>query len=252
MLVTDGRKPVAGLSASDFEVRDSGVVQSVQVVDAADVPLNVVLALDVSGSASGSRREDLVAASQVLLDGLHADDRVALTTFSHAVLPRVELTGDFAAIRRELLKASPAGRTSILDAVYVALTGTLAQPGRSLVVVCTDGSDISSWLTIDEVVESANRSNAVIYAVTASDTRRVGPLEELARVTGGEVLRARAGADLRAALGRILRDFRSRYVLAYTPTGVQSGGFHRLDVRVKRRGLTVQARPGYVGSGDVR
>jgi hypothetical protein len=54
-----------------------------------------------------------------------------------------------------------------MDAAYVALTTTLAQAGRSLVVVCTDGADTSSWLEPQEVLESAKRSNAVLYAVTA-------------------------------------------------------------------------------------
>jgi hypothetical protein len=55
VLVTDGRKPVAGLTAQDFELRDNGIRQSIQLVDAADVPLHVVLALDVSASTTGSR-----------------------------------------------------------------------------------------------------------------------------------------------------------------------------------------------------
>ncbi len=58
VLVTDGKKPVAGLTGRDFEVRDNGVLQAVEVVDAAEVPLNVVLALDTSGSTAGARRAD--------------------------------------------------------------------------------------------------------------------------------------------------------------------------------------------------
>ena len=72
-----------------------------------------------------------------------------------------------------------------------------------------------------------------------SDNWRRGPvrLDAIAEASGGEVLRD--------TFRRILQAFRSRYILAYTPTGVAAGGFHRLDVRVKRRGLTVKARPGY-------
>ena len=139
-----------------------------------------------------------------------------------------------------------------MDGVYVALTATLAQTGRSLVVVCTDGRDTSSWLRPEEVLESAKRSNAVIYAVTSADARRVSSLEELTDATGGDMLRVASSADLRGAFQKILQEFRSRYILAYTPTGVPSGGFHRLDVRVKRRGLTVKARPGYIGVDPAR
>lgn len=252
MLVTDGRRPVAGLTARDFEVRDNGVVQSIELVNAADVPLNIVLAFDTSASTEGQRQRDLIAAVDVLLDRLKPADRVALTTFSHAVTPKIALTTDLARVRGQLLQVTPSGRTAVMDGVYVALTTTLAQSGRSLVLVYTDGSDVSSWLRTEDLLESARRSNAVIYAVTSADARRVSALENLADATGGEILRVRSSADLRNSFDGILQDFRSRYILAYTPSGVPSSGFHRLDVRVKPRGLTVKARPGYIGMESAR
>jgi VWFA-related protein len=252
VLVTEGRKPVPGLTAQDFELRDDGVPQSVQLVDAADVPLNVVLALDTSASTAGAGHADLIAASEALVDGLKPQDRAALITFNQGVVPRVPLTADKAVIGAALRQMTPVGRTSVMDASYVALTTTLAEPGRSLVVVCTDAADISSWLRPEDVVESAKRANAVVYAVTSSDARRTGPLEGLTRATGGDVLRVRSSTDLRRSFASILQEFRSRYILAYQPSGVPTGGFHRLDVRVKRRGLDVTARPGYVGAEPVK
>jgi len=249
-LVTDGRRPVPGLTAADFEVRDNGVLQTVEVVDAGDVAVNAVLALDTSASTRGKRRQDLVAAGEALLDDLHSIDRAALTTFSHAVAPRIALTSDLHAVRAQLRGIQPEGQTAILDAAYTALTMTLAQSGRSLVIVCTDGSDTSSWLQPGDVIEAAKRSNAVLYAVTAADGRRSPALADVAAATGGHVLPVKSSADLASAFRRILDEFRSRYVIAYTPEGVRPGGFHTLDVRVKRRGLTVKARPGYVGVGD--
>ena len=148
---------------------------------------------------------------------------------------------------------TPYGETAIMDGVYAALTATLAQTGRSLVVVCTDGYDTASWLQPDEVIESAKRSNAVIYAVTSADARaRLAPERSDGRDrrtdAGGRVERGISTG----AFQRILRDFRSRYVLAYTPRGVSAEGFHRLDVRVKRRGLTVRARPVTSETGPAR
>ena len=246
VLVADGRKPVAGLAVQDFELRDNGVLQSIQLVDAHDIPLNVVLALDTSASTTGKRHADLMAASAVLLDELREGDQAALTTFSHAVVPLLAPTTDLAAVRRRLQTITTAGRTAVMDAVHVALMQTIAQPGRSLVVVCTDGSDVSSWLRPEDVIESARRSSAVIYGVATANGRHVAPLESVAEATGGEVL-IESSDDLRGAFRRIVQDFRSRYILAYTPEGVEAGGFHRLDVRIKRRGLSVKARPGYIG-----
>jgi hypothetical protein len=50
---------------------------------------------------------------------------------------------------------------------------------------------------------------------------------------------------LTATLGSIVAEFRVRYLISYTPAGV-GHGWHRLDVRVKGRRLTVNARPGYL------
>jgi VWFA-related protein len=252
VLVTDGRHPVAGLTAADFELRDNGVLQTIDIVDTSDIPVNAVLALDTSSSTAGQRQKDLVAASEALLDGLKKDDRAALTTFSHVMAPGIGLTSDLGEIRAALRRIEPDGETAIMDGAYVALTATLAQTGRSLVVVCTDGYDTSSWLQPGEVLESAKRSNAVIYAVTAAKARRRSPLQDLTDATGGQMLEVTSSADLRGAFQRILQDFRSRYILAYSPQGVSVEGFHRLEVRVKRRGLTVKARPGYVGIAPAR
>jgi VWFA-related protein len=247
-LVTNGHTPVAGLTAEDFELRDNGVPQAIKLVDGAALPLNVVLALDVSDSVTGTRQQDLIAAGEALLDGLTPIDRAALTTFSHAVQSRIPLTANLTSIRQALHQFKPSGRTAVLDGVYVALASTLTQPGRSLVVVCTDGSDVSSWLRTQDVIQIATGSNAVIYAVVSRDHSHASSLEALTDASGGELLRVASSAALRAAFRQILETFRSRYVLAYTPTGVPPGGFHRLDVRMKRRGLTVKARPGYLGT----
>jgi VWFA-related protein len=67
----------------------------------------------------------------------------------------------------------------------------------------------------------------------------------LTRETGGTVLRAATGADLSATFRRVLEDFRSAYVLYYNARGVDRGGFHELEVKVRREGATILARRGY-------
>jgi VWFA-related protein len=252
VLVSKGSRYVSGLTAADFELRDNGVPQRVDVIDPSDLPLNAVLAFDMSASTSGQRLTDLLAASQTLLAGLRPADRAALTTFNHVVSIRVPLTTDLAPVKTALATIRPSGDTAIMDGVYVALVETLSEPGRSLVVVCTDGRDTASWLDPEEVLESAKRSSAVVYVVAAGRARRWRALADLADVTGGHTIEIQSDRDLAREFARILEDFRSRYVLTFVPTGVTEGGFHRLDVRVVRRGLTVKARPGYIGRGVIK
>src|SRR5688572_8112269 len=246
VLVTNGRMPVGGLTPADFELRDNGVLQSIEAIDASG-PINVVLALDVSASTEGKRQADLRRASEALMAGLVPGDRAAVTTFSHAVSARTALTEDFAAVRASLSRIRPSGETAVMDGIFVALMTTQAQPGRSLLVVCTDGYDTASWLTSAEVLEAAKRSNAVIYAVTAAEGGAQSDLRELTDATGGQTFKVASSADLTETFQRVLSDFRSRYVLTFTPRDVDPGGMHRLDVRVQRPNLTVKARPGYVG-----
>ena len=58
VLVTDGRSPIAGLTAADFELTDNGTPQTVEQIYVEQLPLNVVMVLDTSGSvrASGCAR----------------------------------------------------------------------------------------------------------------------------------------------------------------------------------------------------
>jgi len=247
VLVTEGGRPVGGLTAQDFELRDNGVPQTLDVVDGADVPINTVLALDTSLSTTGKRQSDLIRAGEALLARLRPSDRAALSTFNHAAIPTVSLTSDLAAIRTALGSITPSGETSVMDGAYVALTATLGQPGRTLVLVCTDGFDTWSWLRPDDVLEAARRASVVIYGVTSSDARRDAGLKSITDATGGHILQVKSSAELTAAFQRILEDFRNRYILAYSPSGVSADGFHTLDVRVRRPGASVKARPGYTG-----
>jgi hypothetical protein len=70
-------------------------------------------------------------------------------------------------------------------------------------------------------------------------------LGALADETGGRVVSADRESRLPATLLAIVKEFRERYVVSYTPTGVAAGGWHAIDVRVKGRNLTVRARRGY-------
>jgi VWFA-related protein len=223
------------------------VLQTIDVAIASDLPLNAVLAFDTSASINGKRRRDLIEAGGTFLDGLQPVDRASLFTFSRDVAQRVPPTADFAAVREELDRIAPGGQTSVMDGVYAALTATLARTEPALVLVCTDGTDTSSWLEPREVLEAAKRSNAVIYAVTSADARISTSLADLANATGGQALPVKSSAELGTTFRRILQEFRSRYILTYSPVGVRAGGFHALNIRVKRRGLVVRARPGYVG-----
>ena len=245
VLVKDRGQVVRGLGPQDFEVRDEGVLQDIDLVRLEQVPLNVILGLDVSQSVTGERLEHLLAASNTLLDRLNGDDRAALLTFSHAVRLRQELTGDIARVREALDAVEPIGQTSLVDGTSAAIALSGSDVGRSLLIVFSDGVDTSSFLSSEIVLQSARRADVVTYGVAVRS--RISPkfLRELGELTGGSVIEIESTKDLSQTFLRVLDEFRQRYLLSFTPRGVPTTGWHRLEVRVKGRRGTVSARAGY-------
>jgi VWFA-related protein len=86
----------------------------------------------------------------------------------------------------------------------------------------------------------------VVHPATSMRGRgSIAFLRELARQTGGDVIEVESTRDLRGRFQRILEEFRQRYLISYTPRGVERGGWHDVAVRVKGRSATVRTRPGY-------
>jgi VWFA-related protein len=247
VLVTENGRPVRGLTPDDFEVLDNGVRQRVDLASFEQIPLNVVLALDMSASLQGLRLGHLQTAGKRVLDGLKSGDRAALVTFSHVVVPSQGLTENLDRVRTALDQARGEGLTSLIDATHAGMLLGESDVGRSLLIVFSDGVDTSSWLTADAVLETARRGDVVVYGVEIGE-RRASFSRDLSAATGGRVFAIESTTDLSAAFARILEEFRMRYLISYSPQGVSSAGWHRLEVRVKNRGVTVQARPGYFGS----
>ena len=245
VLVTDRGRPVPGLTAEDFEVKDEGVVQSVRVVDADATPVNLMIALDSSASLSADRLDRLRAACRALVAKLRPDEPAGLLTFSHVVTQAQPRTVDRELLNKALSSVNAWGDTALIDATSAALSMTEEGAGRGLLVVFSDGVDTTSWQSAEAVIRSARRFETVLYAVSVAPPGRSPEfLRDVASATGGKVFEVESNDRLENAFVQILDEFRQRYLLAYTPT-VAKRGFHTLEVRVKRRGVTVRARPGY-------
>jgi len=245
VLVTAGGQPVRGLTVDDFEVSDNGVRQTLDLASFEQIPLSVVLALDASASLSAPQLDDLRSAGRAVLAALKNDDQAALVTFTELVSLEQALTGDAAAVESALGRVDPDGGTALVDGVYSAVTIADASRGRGLTIVFSDGLDTASWLTKEQVIEAARRSDVVVYGVGTGRTE-TDFLSDITDDTGGRLLQIDSTANIRDRFLAILAEFRERYVLSYTPRGVAHSGWHRLDVRIKGRRATVRARPGYM------
>jgi VWFA-related protein len=243
--VTDRGNVIRGLQPGDFEIRDNGVAQTVDLVSFQQIPLNVILALDTSASVSGDRLDDLQKACRALLDRLTKDDKAALLTFSNVVLLRERLTPDIARVRDTLEDVAPLGETSLVDGTHAATLLAGDDGARNLLIVFSDGLDTASWLAPDRVLESARRADIVVYSASSRDAEDSKFLDDLGKLTGGGLIKIASTKDLSATFLRILEEFRNRYLLSYSPTGVAKDGWHRLEVRLKNRRAAIRARAGY-------
>ena len=261
-LVLDGGRPVAGLGAGDFTVKDNAAVQTIAVRALARQPIDVAIALDVSTSVRGERLERLRQAAGTLVGLLTMQDRATLVTFDHQLTlgPRDasphELNARLAAI-------VAGGRTSLIDAVTTALVWGGGRERPMLILAFSDGRDTSSWTRADQALALARSSDAVVDAVVTGEllptsTARIDRgnmlaaltpnerfLADLAAQTGGRVRDGEPGAGLAGAFRDALEQFRGRYEISYTATSKEPG-WHAIDVRVPgRRGASVHARRGY-------
>jgi Ca-activated chloride channel homolog len=262
-LVTDDGRPIAGLTADDLILTDNGAPQTIRVRPLGRDPIDVAIALDVSGSLQGARLERLRASALAFVGLLGPDDRATLLTFDHAVSlgPRDVGAGELEARLKTL---GSQGRTSLVDAITAALVWGTGRERPMLVLVFSDGRDTASWTRADQALALARRSGAVVEVVVAGDlvpvrttqrlrvdaTRRPPSaderfLGELTLATGGRVRNGDAGEGLGGAFKASLDQFRARYEIAYEPTNKEPG-WHAVEIQVKgRRGLAIHARRGY-------
>jgi VWFA-related protein len=261
VFVTDADRPVVGLTASDFELRDNGVRRSVDLVTVESLPLTTFLVLDASGSVDGEKLLRLQGAARALLGGLRSGDEAALVTFDEEVRVRVPPTSDRLRLERAVGGILPMGSTALYDALY---SGTLlaSSRGRSLLVLFTDGEDNLSWLDAVQVRRVLLESNVLVQAVGIVPTEDRPPhpgshddgqaeapylrtLRHLAEVTGGRFWAASAPDRLAEAFLAILEAMKTRYVLRFEPGAVRQEGLHRLEVGLVRRKGKVQSRKAY-------
>lgn len=255
---------VGSLRKEDFQVLDNGVPQELAVFDRyTEHPLSVSLLVDTSASTAKELRYELDSALRFvksLFSGGNPEDALSLYSFNYAVTLQSSFTRRHARIEQELRSLRPTGGTSLYDAVYWASQYLEDRPGRHAIVVVTDGGDTTSAKSFHQALEAAQLADAVIYSIlvmpiTNDAGRNIGgenALATMAARTGGRVFAPTVGPDLDRAFSEILLDLRTQYLLGFYPKNLPptKERFHRLEVRVRRPGLQVQARNGYYGDSS--
>jgi len=155
-------------------------------------------------------------------------------------------------MRRDIWEVRGEVSLSALEALVTYLGGL--GDGRKSVLFVSQGPTVGRFRAesdqrIEAVLRAANRGNVTIHAF---DPRPLGrapfggatTLARLAAETGGRRIVNVNEPD--RLLAQTVADASAYYLLGYEPERpVEDGGFRRIDVRVKRRGLDVRSRRGY-------
>ncbi len=159
---TGARSP-ANLKAEDFVVFEDGVRQKVENFAATDVPFNVALLIDTSGSTK-DETDLLKKAAKRFLNEMRPQDRLAIIELNQRVTVLEELTADRDKLEHAIDFLQPGTGTAFYDALQITLEDVLKKvDGRKAIIALTDGVDSTGGATYDEILPELEKARVTAY-----------------------------------------------------------------------------------------
>ncbi|HVA01032.1 MAG TPA: VWA domain-containing protein [Terriglobia bacterium] len=258
---------VNNLTQNDFRVLEDGQPQQLSVFSHADIPVTMGIDIDDSGSMR-DKRQAVSAAALTFVKTSNPQDQVFVVNFNDVYY--LDTPGNFASnmgeLKAALSKIDSRGGTALYDALYASLDHLkLGNRDKKALLVITDGEDNASRYSFGELMQYAQKSNAVIYCIGLLGEERPGGLfklhgggakraakilKDLAQATGGQAYFPKSLDQVEPTCVRIARDIRNQYTLGYYPTNAKKDGSFR-SVQLELEGqyahdhYQVRTRPGY-------
>ena len=268
---------IAGLRAEDFEAIVAGDPVAISRVSTAPADLSIVLIVDASASQPLKRYEINAALAGQWLPGLSTADRVRIGVLATPLTLSAWLPSDprvSAGLVRPLIERAGSEPSPLWDAAHMAIEALAGQTAPKMIVMLSDGRSNANVRGLDDVADRALTDGVAISVVSEGGERllaqgadaaaRIRPdasLEWLADQTGGVfVPDGVARRSLRPQqdpfayvrelvqtpnrpgplLTQVTSALRQRYRVSFlTPA---DGLLHRLEVRVRRPGVSVHAK----------
>jgi len=270
VVVTNGKgEYVTDLKREDFMVFDNGRPQKIEGFGSVEEPTSVALMLDSSGSTDAHLKTIQNEAIR-FVGFLKKDDRLAILSFADEVI----LWEPFSLYNKKnpmaIMRIESRGLSAVYEAVWLALEQVLKQEfGRKALVLFSDGIDNrSQTVTEDETLALARRTEATIYSIyfnptqknrfkqfpfpggdgekKAEDAAGREYLMKLSGYSGGTLVNAKKIDDLNTAFRKIARELSSQDSIGNYPGDFKRNGeYHKVEVRLKKKGLTARTRQGY-------
>lgn len=252
---------VTGLDQSHFQVFDERVEQKIASFSTEDTPISVGLVFDSSRSMGEKINKAKEAALQFFKTS-NPQDEFMLINFNDRAHLISGFTSKYENIQDRMLFVKAAGKTALLDAIYLGLYEMKnGSTSRKALLLISDGGDNHSRYTEQDVKRAVRESDVQIYSVgvfepLASRTRTPeeaggpGLLSELSEVSGGRMFSVEDANELPDIAEKISIELRNQYVIGYKPSNlVRDGRWRRIKVKLlPPKGLPplqVYARTGY-------
>ncbi len=266
---------VSGLKRENFRVLDDGVEQPLTHFVSVEAPAQVLVLVETGPAVYLIHRQHLLAA-QALLEGLAADDQVALGTYDQAARPVLGFTEDKRALAQaleELRYNLGMAQLNLFDGLAAALEWLGPMPGKKAIVLLSTGLDSSGAGRWEALEQKLRGSEVVVLPVALGGelrqpdkkkkTRPAAPsedegglsfaradrnLENIAEASGGRAYFPRDARDFAGIYRRIARRLRHQYSLAFSPPA-RDARFHKIEVQLRdpsgRPLLTKEGKPAY-------
>lgn len=259
---------VSGLARADFALAEDGRPQRIAVFERqTELPLDLTLAIDTSGSVRKDLAREVDAARHFAHALMRTQDQMSLLQFATEARELVPFTSNPSRIDHGLGQLRGDWATALYDAICLgsARLGALngKEAGRKVLVVISDGDDTASRATYAQALEEALRNEVMIYSIIdvpieESAGRDLGgehALIALAAQTGGKSFYVSDGGLDRAFAG-VSEDMRTQYLLGYYPKDQEPGrAFHRIQVTIPGAApgaFNLRHRAGYYADSPAR
>jgi Ca-activated chloride channel family protein len=255
---------VGGLTKDDFAVFEDNRAQQIALFERqSEVPLNLTLAIDTSGSVRKDLDEEASAARHFAHDILRQQDEMSVLEFATDVTELTPFTNNLSQIDHGLSELRADWATALYDAICLGSEGLGKRHGRKVLVLVSDGDDTAKSSTYAQAVEAALRNEVMIYSlidvpIEASAGRDLGgehALITLAEQTGGKHFYVGEGG-LDKAFAQVSDDLRTQYLIGYYPQHQVPGAeFHRVVVTIPRAAadeFNVRNKAGYYADAQAK
>lgn len=261
--VSDSRgEVVKNLRAEDFLLRENGRQQEIESLsDPEQIPLDIALLIDVSGSVNQRFTFQKEAAERFLRQIFQPKDSVSIFTIDQKPV-LIQPLSDLEKAVEKLRTIEPArSTTAFFDTVAEAALYLMktTKPGhRRVIVVISDGEDTFSekYLSVGTTSAELQRADALFYSINPGGAsirlNRMSQhgqdvMQALATATGGAAFVPETNSELETAFRQITAELRSQYLLQYYSNAENmKGGFVPLQVKIPSRpDLRIRFRQGY-------